>query len=126
LPDGRLRVGIHVADVSHYVRPGSPLDNEARERGNSTYLVGTVIPMLPHALSSGLCSLVEAEDRLVKTVVCEFDAEARLVRTEFANSGIRSRTRLTYKQAYAFLRGDGNEAVRWPRSPTRSWTRYAG
>ncbi|MFN5805076.1 MAG: RNB domain-containing ribonuclease [Opitutia bacterium] len=139
LPDGRLRVGIHVADVSHYVRPGSALDHEAHERGNSTYLVGTVIPMLPHALSSGLCSLVEAEDRLVKTVVCEFDAEARLLRTDFANSVIRSRKRLTYKQAYAFLRGDDNAAIRAlpapprtrparregrsPRSPTGSWTR---
>ncbi|MFM7209964.1 MAG: ribonuclease R family protein [Verrucomicrobiota bacterium] len=112
LPDGRLRVGIHVADVSHYVRPGSPLDVEAHERGNSTYLVGTVIPMLPHALSSGLCSLVEAEDRLVKTVICEFDADARLLRTDFANSVIRSRKRLTYKQAFAFLRGDDNAAVR--------------
>jgi ribonuclease R len=104
LPGGNLRVGIHIADVSHYVKPGSPLDVEARQRGNSTYLVGTVIPMLPHALSSGLCSLVEAEDRLVKTVVCEFTPEARLVRTEFANSVIRSVKRLTYKQAYAFLK----------------------
>lgn len=72
LPEGRLRIGIHIADVSHYVKMGSRLDVEARERGNSTYLVGTVIPMLPHALSSGLCSLVEAEERLVKSVICEF------------------------------------------------------
>ena len=103
MPNGNVRVGIHIADVSAYVKTGSPLDVEARERGNSTYLVGTVIPMLPHALSSGLCSLVEAEDRLVKTVICEFTPEARLVRTEFANSVIRSVKRLTYKQAYGFL-----------------------
>ena len=103
MPNGNVRVGIHIADVSSYVKTGSPLDVEARERGNSTYLVGTVIPMLPHALSSGLCSLVEAEDRLVKTVICEFTPDARLVKTEFANSVIRSVKRLTYKQAYGFL-----------------------
>ena len=112
LDNGNLRVGIHIADVSHYVKPGSPLDNEAKERGNSTYLVGTVIPMLPHALSSGLCSLVEAQDRLVKSVICEFTRDAKLVRTEFANSVICSRKRLTYKQAYAFMKGENNEAIR--------------
>lgn len=112
LPNGNVRVGIHIADVSAYVKPGSPLDVEARERGNSTYLVGTVIPMLPHALSSGLCSLVEAEERLVKTVLCEFTPEARLVKTEFANSVIRSVKRLTYKQAYAFLRHLSKDEIR--------------
>jgi len=112
LPGGHAEIGIHIADVSHYVKPGSPLDVEARERGNSTYLVGTVIPMLPHALSSGLCSLVEAEDRLVKTVLCEFTPDARLVRTEFANSVIRSVKRLTYKQAYAFLQHLTKDQIR--------------
>ncbi|MFM7242373.1 MAG: RNB domain-containing ribonuclease, partial [Opitutia bacterium] len=117
LPEGRLRIGIHIADVSHYVKPGSRLDTEARERGNSTYLVGTVIPMLPHALSSGLCSLVEAEERLVKSVICEFGPDARLLKTEFANSVIRSRKRLTYKQAYAFMKGDDNAALRAMPAP---------
>jgi len=117
LPEGRLRIGIHIADVSHYVKAGSRLDVEARERGNSTYLVGTVIPMLPHALSSGLCSLVEAEERLVKSVICEFSPDARLLKTEFANSVIRSRKRLTYKQAYAFMKGDGNAALRAMPAP---------
>ena len=117
LPEGRLRIGIHIADVSHYVKTGSRLDVEARERGNSTYLVGTVIPMLPHALSSGLCSLVEAEERLVKSVICEFSPDARLLKTEFANSVIRSRKRLTYKQAYAFMKGDGNAALRAMPAP---------
>jgi ribonuclease R len=112
LPDGNVRVGIHIADVSAYVKPGSPLDVEARERGNSTYLVGTVIPMLPHALSSGLCSLVEAEERLVKTVICEFTPDARLVKTEFANSVIRSVKRLTYKQAYGFLQHLTKDEIR--------------
>lgn len=112
MPNGNIRVGIHIADVSHYVKTGSPLDVEARQRGNSTYLVGTVIPMLPHALSSGLCSLVEAEDRLVKTVICEFTKEARLVKTEFANSVIRSLKRLTYKQAYGFLQKLSKDELR--------------
>jgi ribonuclease R len=117
LPEGRLRIGIHIADVSHYVKTGSRLDVEARERGNSTYLVGTVIPMLPHALSSGLCSLVEAEERLVKSVICEFAPDARLLKVDFANSVIRSRKRLTYKQAYAFMQGDDNAALRAMPAP---------
>ena len=117
LPEGRLRIGIHIADVSHYVKTGSRLDVEARERGNSTYLVGTVIPMLPHALSSGLCSLVEAEERLVKSVICEFSPDARLLKVDFANSVIRSRKRLTYKQAYAFMKGDDNAALRAMPAP---------
>jgi len=112
LANGNYRIGIHVADVSHYVKSGSPLDREAKERGNSTYLVGTVIPMLPHALSSGLCSLVEAEDRLVKSVLCEFTPDAKLVKTEFANAVICSNKRLTYKQAYEFLQGKDNDAIR--------------
>jgi len=68
LPKGRTRVGIHIADVAAYVRPDTALDREAQRRGNSTYLVGTVIPMLPEKLSNGLCSLVEAQDRLCKAV----------------------------------------------------------
>ncbi|MDR1283977.1 MAG: RNB domain-containing ribonuclease [Opitutaceae bacterium] len=105
LDGGRIRVGIHIADVSHYVKPGAALDNEARKRGNSTYLVGAVIPMLPEKLSNGLCSLVEAQDRLVKTVLLTFDAKRRLVDTAFASAVIRSRKRLTYRQAYALLFG---------------------
>lgn len=112
LPNGNFKIGIHIADVSHYVKTGSPLDNEAKERGNSTYLVGTVIPMLPHALSSGLCSLVEGQDRLVKSVICEFTPEGKLVKTDFANGVIRSIKRLTYKVAYAFLNGAKNATLR--------------
>jgi ribonuclease R len=103
LGDGAVRVGIHIADVSAYVKPGAALDREAQRRGNSTYLVGTVIPMLPEKLSNGLCSLVEAQDRLCKAVFLTFDAKHRLTETTFANTVIRSRKRLTYKQAYAFL-----------------------
>ncbi len=95
LPDGRTRIGVHIADVTAYVAPRSALDEEAGKRGNSTYLVGQVIPMLPHALSNGLCSLVEAQDRLCKCAFLTYDSDAKLVETSFANTVIRSRKRLT-------------------------------
>lgn len=112
LDGGKRRVGIHIADVSHYVRPGTALDAEARARGNSTYLVGTVIPMLPHVLSSGLCSLVENENRLTKSVFVTFSANNEVLSTEFANTVIASRKRLTYGQAMALMREDDNAAIR--------------
>ena len=68
-------IGVHIADVSHYVKQGSALDREANKRGNSTYLVGEVVPMLPHRLSSGICSLVEGEERLVKSVFFSFSKD---------------------------------------------------
>lgn len=112
LSGGKRRVGIHIADVSHYVRPGTALDAEARARGNSTYLVGTVIPMLPHALSSGLCSLIENEARLTKSVFVTFSEQNEVVATEFANTVIASRKRLTYGQALALMREDDNATLR--------------
>ncbi len=126
LPDGHLRVGIHIADVSHYVRPGSALDKDARARGNSTYLVGTVVPMLPHALSNGICSLVEGEDRLTKAVVITFDKTAKPVRVELANTIIRSRKRLTYKQAYALMTLDAPDDVRAVPAPPAHQTGLPG
>lgn len=117
LPGGLTRVGIHIADVSAYVRTGSALDKEAAERGNSTYLVGTVVPMLPHALSNGLCSLVEGEDRLTKAILLTLDADAQIVRSEAANTVIRSRKRLTYKQAYGLMTVDDFAAIRALPSP---------
>ncbi|HTB80378.1 MAG TPA: RNB domain-containing ribonuclease [Opitutaceae bacterium] len=112
LPGGDMRVGVHIADVSSYVRPGTALDREAQRRGNSTYLVGTVIPMLPEKLSNGLCSLVEAEDRLTKAALLTFAKNGRLKQTEFANTVIRSRKRLTYRQAHALLFQNSLEAIR--------------
>ena len=101
--NGDVKVGVHIADVSSYVKIGTALDRDAQQRGNSTYLVGTVVPMLPEKLSNGLCSLVEKQDRLCKAVFLTFDKKARLRQTEFGNTVIRSLKRLTYKQAYAFL-----------------------
>src|SRR5690606_12699396 len=112
LPNGDLRVGVHIADVSHYVKPNTPLDVEAKKRGNSTYLVGVVIPMLPEKLSNGLCSLVEDEDRLVKSVEFVLGKSGKVKSFKFYNGIIRSNKRLTYGQAMDFLSGKSNDAVR--------------
>ena len=111
-PDGTLRIGVHIADVGAYVRTGTALDRDAKERGNSTYLVGTVVPMLPFKLSNGLCSLKEAEDRLTKSAFFTFNRQGQITNTEFANTVIRSRKRLTYRQAYALLKEDDLEKIR--------------
>ncbi len=126
LPDDHVKVGIHIADVSAYVKPGTALDKEAQTRGNSTYLVGTVVPMLPEKLSNGLCSLVEAEDRLTKAVFLTFDAKRRIVATAFANTVIRSRKRLTYKQAYTLLTQDDIQAARDLPLPPKHQTGSTG
>jgi len=119
LDNGDLRVGIHIADVSHYVRTGSALDKDARARGNSTYLVGTVVPMLPHALSNGICSLVEGEDRLTKAAIVTYDRTGKVVAAELANTVIRSRKRLTYKQAYGLMTLDDLGEIRKIPSPPK-------
>ena len=126
LEDGKTRVGVHIADVSAYVKPGSPLDCEAQKRGNSTYLVGTVIPMLPHALSNGLCSLVEAEDRLTKTCFITFNESADISEVKFANTVINSNKRLTYKQAYAFMQKDDLAEIRNTPLPPKHQTGSTG
>ena len=123
---GDTRVGIHIADVSSYVKPGTAIDREARERGNSTYLVGTVIPMLPEKLSNGLCSLVEAQDRLCKAVFLTFGPDIRIKQTDFANTVIRSRKRLTYKQAYALLFENSLEKIRALPVPPKHQTGSTG
>ena len=126
LEGGKTRVGVHIADVSAYVKPGTPLDVEAQERANSTYLVGTVIPMLPHALSNGLCSLVEAQDRLTKTCFITFSDQADIVAVDFANTVIRSNKRLTYKQAFAFMTEDDLDTVRQTPLPPKHQTGSTG
>lgn len=126
LDGGKTRIGVHIADVSAYVKPGSPLDLEAQERGNSTYLVGTVIPMLPHALSNGLCSLVEAEDRLTKSCFITFNNKFEVVDVEFANTVIRSDKRLTYKQAYAFMTQEDFATIRKTPLPPKHQTGSTG
>jgi len=126
LGNGEVRVGIHIADVSSYVKAGTALDLEGQRRGNSTYLVGTVIPMLPEKLSNGLCSLVEAENRLTKAVFLTFGPNGRLTDTSFANTVIRSRKRLTYKQAYALLFEDDHAKIRALPLPAKHQTGSTG
>ena len=97
------RLGVHIADVSAYVEPGSPLDREARRRGNSVYLPDRVIPMLPERLSNVVCSLNPGVDRLTHSAFIHFDKNGVVRSARFAHSVIRSVHRLTYKQAYAIL-----------------------
>jgi ribonuclease R len=97
------RLGVHIADVSHYVRPGTALDREARARGNSTYLADRVIPMLPEKLSNGLCSLRANEEKLTFSTFIDFTADGKVKSARFAKTVIRSAARLTYRQAFAIL-----------------------
>ncbi|WP_395732224.1 ribonuclease R [Prosthecobacter sp.] len=94
---------VHIADVSHYVMPGSALDIEARKRGNSTYLVDRVIPMLPEALSNELCSLKPNVDRLTKCVEFVLSKDGHVVSSKFYAAVIRSKRRFTYKEAFAAI-----------------------
>ena len=114
LPDGGWRLGVHIADVSHYVKPGSALDREARARGNSVYLVDRVVPMLPEKLSNGVCSLRPREDRLTMSCFIEYNSKLAVRKVEFASSVIHSRHRLTYQEAFARLesRDEGDELTR--------------
>ena len=98
---GRRVLGVHIADVTHFVRPGSALDREARKRGTSVYLVDKVIPMLPEQLSNGVCSLRPDEDRLAFSVFLTLDDGGAVLKRDFCKSVIRSRLRLTYEEAMA-------------------------
>ena len=106
LSDGGLEVGVHIADVSHYVRPGSLLDEEALARATSVYLPDQVVPMLPEELSNGLCSVVEGRPRLVFSVLMSFDSSGERTGTEIHKSVIQSRRRCTYKGVQELLDGD--------------------
>ncbi len=98
-------LGVHIADVSNYVKPGTALDQEAFARGNSVYLVDRVIPMLPEKLSNGICSLRPQVDRLTRSVLIDFTRKGHIKAVRFASTVICSRHRLTYKQAFALLQG---------------------
>jgi ribonuclease R len=100
---GGFRLTVSIADVAHYVPDGSALDHEAAQRGTSVYFPDRVIPMLPEALSNGICSLNPGVDRLTKTVILDFDPEGRLQQAEIHDSVIRSAARLTYTDVKRML-----------------------
>jgi ribonuclease R len=103
LPNGNYRVGIHIADVTHYVKPNSALDQEAYDRATSVYLVDRTIPMLPERLSNELCSLRPHEDKLTFSAVFELDKQAHLVNEWFGRTIIHSKYRFTYEEAQDVL-----------------------
>ncbi|MFL6514928.1 MAG: ribonuclease R [Chthoniobacterales bacterium] len=111
LPGGGWHLGVHIADVAAYVTPGTALDREARQRGNSVYLPDRVIPMLPERLSNGVCSLNPGVDRLTHSVFVQFDANGNPKKAQFARTVIRSAHRLTYKQAFARLKSTDRDEL---------------
>ena len=106
-------LAVHIADVSHYVKPGTNMDAEAQKRGNSTYLVDRVLPMLPPELSNGICSLKPNVDRLTKCALLEIDHSGQIRKAEFFDAVIHSRAKLAYEEAQAMLDGEdlGDPAV---------------
>ena len=110
--NGHWRLGVHIADVSHFVQPDSALDREALKRATSVYLPDQVIPMLPEQLSNGLCSLHENRDRLAFTAFITLDDHANVQRCEFRETVIHSRLRLTYEQALEVLESPPGTALK--------------
>lgn len=105
--DGTFEVGVHIADVSYYVKRGSSIDREGAERGTSVYLVDRVVPMLPEALSNQICSLVPDEDRLVVSVLFRVDSAGDVLSQQVVRGVIRSRFKLSYEDAQAMLDDGG-------------------
>jgi len=110
---GGWLLGVHIADVSHYVRPGSSLEAEAFERGTSVYFPDLTLPMLPERLSNGLCSLRPREPRLAFSVLMEVAADGRVSRAEFVPSIIRTAHRMTYTSVFRIFEGDAAETARY-------------
>jgi ribonuclease R len=106
LPNGHFALQVHIADVSHYVRPGTPIDAEARLRGTSVYFPDRAVPMLPFELSTNICSLNPHVDRLVLSALMEFDHAGDMVAQKFVRGVIRSAERMTYTDVHLVLEGD--------------------
>jgi ribonuclease R len=113
LGNGHFWLGVHIADVSHYVREGSALDAEAYDRGTSVYFPDRALHMFPEELATGLCSLNPRVDRLVQSCLMEVDLQGTVVRHEFHDGIIRTRERMTYTEVDAILGGDAGLAVRY-------------
>lgn len=106
------RLGVHIADVSHYVTPGSPVDAEAYRRGTSVYFADRVIPMLPETLSNGACSLYAGEDRLTMSALMDFDESGECLRSEIFPSVIRSCVRGVYSEVNDLFMNSAEESVK--------------
>lgn len=109
--NGGYRLGVHIADVTHYVRENTPLDREALKRGTSVYLTDRVIPMLPHRLSNGICSLNAGEDRLALSCLMEIDEKGSVIGHEIAETVIRVDRRMTYTAVNGIVTGTDPEAA---------------
>lgn len=103
LPDGNIEVGVHIADVSHFIRPGNAMDREAASRATTVYLVDKRIDMVPELLSSNLCSLRGNVERFAFSCVWELDEKANVIKTKFHKSVIESKAALTYEEAQLII-----------------------
>jgi ribonuclease R len=113
LPDGNYALHVHIADVSHYVKPATPIDAEARLRGTSVYFPDRAVPMLPYELSTGICSLNPQVDRLVLSALLVIDHQGAVVSQEFTPGVIRSVERMTYAGVHGLLEGDADLRARY-------------
>jgi len=112
LGQGMKRIGIHIADVAHFVREGTALDAEAMERGNSVYFPDKVVPMLPEQLSNGLCSLRPDQDRFAFSAFLDIDSKGVVQKRDFSRTIIRSKRRLTYEEALELLHASGDKVAK--------------
>jgi ribonuclease R len=112
LDGGRYELGVHIADVSHYVRPGTALDRSAFDRGTSVYFPDLTLPMLPERLSNDICSLRPRQDRLTVSAVLEIAGDGSVVKASFHPSIIRTAERMTYTSVFKILEGDADERAR--------------
>jgi ribonuclease R len=113
LPSGNYLLGVHIADVSHYVKPGTTLDGEAYARGTSVYFPDLTLPMLPERLSNDLCSLRPREEKLTFSVLLEIDARGNVAGVEFTPSLVQTAERLTYTSVYNIFEGDTEERKKY-------------